>query len=182
LLREEGEVDCMKTVSGKSGITIAFLLLFLAALLPGCGGGKPSEPINAQLSFSEPPILDKTVQVTATFNLEIDYQDAYNITTRIILSEGFERVDGDLEWKGDIIRGNTYTLNARIKAIKTGTWKIAAQAFSGRSDGMGGYRELWVTVTENSATISDTPPTSEGRQPLVPLNPQTPDNGPTSSP
>jgi hypothetical protein len=143
----------------------------LVTLLPGCGGGKPSEPINAQLSFSEPPILGKTVQVTATFNLEIDYQDAPNITARIILPEGFEKIDGDLEWQGDFIRGNTYTLSARIKAIKTGTWKIAAQASSGKSDGMGGYRELWVKVSETGATISDNPPISKGRQPLVPLSP-----------
>ena len=175
----------MKTVSGKLVMTIALLLVFSVALLPGFESS-PSLPIKAQLSFSELPILDKPVQVTATFNLEIDYQDAHNITTCIILPEGFEKVDGDLEWKGDIIRGNTYTLSARIKAIKTGTWKIEARASSGKSDGMGGYTALYVSVSETSAIISDRPPGVGCRGPIISTpeqtNPPAPDNGLTPSP
>jgi hypothetical protein len=150
----------MKIISGKSVVALALLLVLLATSLPGCGGSAPSLPIKAKLSFSEPPVLGKPVQLTATFDLMIDYPKASDITTRIVLPEGFEKVDGDLEWQGDIIRGNTSTLNATVKAVKTGDWKIEARASSGKSDGMGGYAVLYVSVSETGATVRSRPPGS----------------------
>jgi hypothetical protein len=145
----------------KRKIFILLLLLPLVLLsLPGCVSA-PSSPVKVQISFSELPILGKPVQLTATFKLTQSRKPVVqDVTTCITLPEGFEKVDGDLEWKGDFIPGNTYTLSARVKAVKTGAWKIEAQASSGKS--VGGYTDLWVEVTEAGATISDAPPHKEG--------------------
>lgn len=114
----------------------------------------PSLPIKINLFTSEPPVLGKTVQVTTIFYLETGYQDAHDITARIILPEGFEKTSGDLEWKGDITHDNTCILKARIKAIKAGTWEIAAQADS-KSGGMVGYATLPVSVPDIVFNLPD---------------------------
>ena len=166
----------MKTVSAKSVIILALLLVLLTVLFPGCiGDGAPSPPIKAQLSFSELPLLNKTVQLTATFRLqEWEEHDARDVTARIILSEGFEKIDGELEWKGDFIRGNTYTLVATVKAVKTGDWTIEARASYSPGEGsyLGGYTALYVSVSEENTTVSETP----GRKTPIPVrtSPPTP--------
>ncbi len=124
----------------------------------------PSSLIKAQLSLTGTPILYEPVQVTFTFALrEVVNFDAENATARIILPNGFELVDGDLEWQGDIIRGTPVTIKATIRAIKTGDWNIEAGA--GFSPGKGHYLKgsanLYISVFEDSATVSDRVPISE---------------------
>jgi hypothetical protein len=150
----------MKTISLKLLTTLALLLALVVTLVPGCrGGGAASMPIEVKLSFSEPPMLGKPVQVTATFSLVRDYfrETVNDVDARIIFSEGFELVDGTLGWKGDFVRGQTYTISARIKSIKMGTWEIGAKAWS-NSAGAVGYKTWYVTVTEKRATVDDRPP------------------------
>jgi predicted secreted protein len=133
----------------------AFLLVFLLVLLPGCGGGGESPlPIKINLFTSEPPTLGRTVEVTAYFYLETDYQDVHDITVRIILPEGFEKTSGDLEWKGDILRGQNYFFGASAKVTKTGKWEIVARADS-KSDGMVGYATLSFSVSDKTFTLPD---------------------------
>jgi hypothetical protein len=56
-----------------------------------------SSPLQANLSFVEPPGLNKVVQVTAVFSLHKDFKyDLHDVTARIILPEGIEKVDGEL--------------------------------------------------------------------------------------
>ena len=122
--------------------------------MPTYPSGAPSLPIKINLFISERPTLGRTVKVTAAFYLETGYQDAHNITVRIILPEGFEKTSGDLEWKGDIIRGQNYFFKARVEAIKPGTWEIAAQADS-KSGGMVGYATLSVSVPDIVFNLPD---------------------------
>lgn len=131
----------------------AFLLMFLLPLFLGCGGGgAPSLPIKINLFTSESPTLGRTVEVTAYFYLETDHQDAHDITVRIILPEGFERTSGDLEWKGDILRGQNYFFGPSAKVIKTGNWEIVARADS-KSGGMVGYAILPFSVSDRTFTL-----------------------------
>jgi len=116
-------------------------------LFSGCVAAPPAPP-------SEAPVLGKTVQVTATFYLETGYQDAHDITVRIIVSEGFLKVSSG-EWKGDLIRGDTYTLTTTIQAVKTGDWKIEALASSNKSDDVLGYAELPVSVPNYAPNLPD---------------------------
>ena len=159
----------MKIISVRSVMKLALLLALLATSLPGCGGDAPLPEIAARLSFSEPPILGKPVQLTATFDPAEIYSDvAHDVTARIILPEGLEKVDGDLEWQGDIIRGTTSTLNATVKSVKTGDWKIVALASSGKSDGLSGSTAIYVSVSETGATVRSRPSGGGCRGPIVP--------------
>lgn len=173
----------MRIISVKSVVAIALLLALLLTLLPGCWGGAPSLPIEARLSFSEPPILGKPVEVTATFNLIEIYEDvARDVTARIILPEGFELVSGGVEWYGDFFPGDSYTLDATVKSVKTGDWKIEARAeFSpGEGSYLVGSTVLYVSVSETGATVSDRPPEIERPKP-IPIEPwQVPSPSPPS--
>jgi hypothetical protein len=79
------------------------------------------------------------------------------VTARINLSEGFELIGGNTEWKGDFIGGHSYTLQASIKAIKTGTWVVEALAVGPTpGDGIGAVA-VYVAISETDASISDRP-------------------------
>jgi hypothetical protein len=152
-------------------VTIGVIVTLLISFLPGCkGGGAPAFPIEVQFSFSEPPVLGKPVQVTATFNLIEGYfkKTVNNVDAQIVLSEGFQLVDGTLEWEGDFVLDQTYQIFATVKSVKTGTWKIGAQALFSPGEGAidGGAKALYVTVTENSASISDRPPSGPSKPPV----------------
>jgi hypothetical protein len=143
-------------------LAIAILSALLISLAPGCSS--PSLPMEAQLSFSAPPLLNKPVQITANFKLVADYPIAKNVKASIILPDGFEKVDGDLEWQGDINRDESHTLKATVRSIKVGNWKVEARAtwFPDENSKLGGSSSLYVTVSENDASISDRPPISTG--------------------
>ena len=142
---------------------VFILLLFLPLIflsMPGCGGGSPSPEIKAQLSFSEPPVLGKQVTLTATFVLTASaYPKASNVKAEIVLPEGIQRIDGDLKLERDFLNGQTYEIKTTVKAIKTGLWEVVANAFFSPREGdyLGGTKELWVSVSENGATVSDVP-------------------------
>lgn len=110
--------------------------------------------VKINLFTSEPPVLGRPVVIRAAFYLETGYQDAHDITVRIILPEGFKKLTGDPEWKGDIIRGQNYTLGTDVEPIKAGTWEIAAQADS-KSGGMVGYATLSVSVPDIVFNLPD---------------------------
>ncbi len=161
--------------------SLTLVISILAVLFPSCSGsGAPTLPIKVQLSFSEPPILGKPVLLTASFNLIIEYQDAPGITESIILPEGFERISGDTERKENFIRGRTYTLQIAVKTVKTGNWMVAARASSDKSDGIGGYIELWIEVSEKSAVVRNHAPVpnnigrAEDASPPAGYNPSAP--------
>jgi len=86
--------------------------------------------------------------------------DAPATNAQILLPEGFELIEGNLEWKGDVIRGTPVEMKVNVRAAKEGDWKIEARA--GYSPGEGGYYvgsdTLYISVSEDSATVSDRPP------------------------
>jgi hypothetical protein len=146
----------MKTFPVKIFISIALLLSLLLIVIPGCN--EASSPLQAVLSFSEPPDLNKVVQVTAVFSLHKDFKsDLHDVTAEIFLPEGIEKVDGELEWKVDIPHGTTHTLTAKVRSIKTGEYIVEARAdcVPSKIENYVGDAKLYVSVTENGAVVSD---------------------------
>jgi hypothetical protein len=160
---------------------ITLLSVFLVALPPGCGGGAPSLPIATKMSFSEPPVLGKPVEVTFTFGMEESYQDdAKDATATIRLpAEGFEVISSNLkqreevitdyaynqipdtryivlEWQGDIIQHQTHTLQATVKAISGGYYTIEGRVTAPHVT-FGGADNIYVSTYEDSAEISEGP-------------------------
>lgn len=151
----------MKNDLIKSIIAVVLSLAVIIALIPGCNSKRPS-PIDIKLSLSDSPILGKPVQIIATFSLDNHWngQAANNALVEILLPEGFEKVGGDLEWKGDIYQNKTYSLNASIKAVKTGSWEIIAKTIydPDKSEHFISDSILYISVSENGAIVSDRHP------------------------
>lgn len=131
-----------------------------------------------QLSFSEPPLLNKPVNLTATFTLLPDYHAPIDATAQIILPEGLEKISGDLEQTMELSPGQSYKLDTKVRSIKTGIWRIGVSAASAKYDGVGGGSELWVTVSEHDAIVSKSAPSGPSQSPYQ-TNP--PPRYPTSS-
>jgi hypothetical protein len=142
-------------------IAISSVLVMLIVSLPGCfGSGSSSKIIQVEFRSSGSPDLNKPIELTAKFTLFKGYpSDAHNVSAKIILPAGFEKVDGDLEWQGDIIQGTPKTMQAIVKAIKTGDWEIIAQAFFDPSPNqhLGDSTRLYASVSESGGQISDRP-------------------------
>ena len=152
----------------KTGILI-FSLLLIIALGLGCAGKGESGPYVAstpagieqifqkELVLFESPSLNKPVGISFTVQAEIAPKRPVNGTVRILLPEGFELVEGNLSWKGEMKRGEIITLNATIKAVKTGEWTIQAVAGFTSPYGVQEILFLYVNVGENSATVTTYP-------------------------
>lgn len=147
-------------------LVLSMLFTLLIVLIPGCSA--PSKPIEVRLSFSESPTLGKPVQVTATFKIRKGYfkETLHDVNANIYLSEGFQLIEGNTLWSGDLIRGQEVTIVATIKTIQTGTWLIEASAGS-EFDGAWGFKGLYVIVSEEGATISDRPPLGPTQTPYT---------------
>ena len=129
--------------------------------LPPPPAPPPRGAIIVELSFSEPPVLGKPVEVLATFAIREGYKkDATNTVAQIVLDNGFDLIDGELKWKGDLLRGSSVEIKATIKAIKIGERLVKAGALAYSDDGKaytGGGTELYAYVSKDSAEVSDIP-------------------------
>ena len=115
----------------------------------------PRGAIIVKLSFSEPPVLSKPVELLATFTIREGYnKDTTGTVARISLDEGFELVDGTLEWKGELLHNSPVEIKAIVRAIKTGERIISAKA---KAPFTSGFTELYAYVSEDSAEVSDIP-------------------------
>jgi hypothetical protein len=158
----------MNSSSLKPIFVIILILMLLVTLFSGClGGDAPNFPIEALLSFSESPVLNKSVQATFTFKLIKNYfKDVVrDAEIKINLEEGFQLIDGNLEYKSDIARDNALMVKIMVKTIKTGTWYIGAHVWS-ETDGANGFDWQYVTVTENSVSLSKRLSSSPTRSPV----------------
>jgi hypothetical protein len=165
-------------------LALISLLILLSIFIPGCSSH--AKDISVDLVFSEPPVLNKPVILTETFTLRKDFHSevAENITAHIKLPDGFVKVDGETEWNGTLSRGETKTLSATVKSTRTGSFQIEANAvwLVVNPPGSGGGKTIFVTVSENGATISDHVPTAPGTLTVTAsTNTSNPYNAPKSS-
>lgn len=165
----------MNAFAGKLHAVI-IMLIFLITFVPGCES-PPSLPVSVNITFSDLPVLNKPVKITATFTLTTKTygEQAKNVTAQIILPEGFHKVDGDLTWKGDLSPGVTQALSATIKSVKIGTEMIEARAdYDIPGAHLGGSATKYITVTDKSTTVSDRPPAGGNITWASPYGSQTP--------
>ena len=73
-----------------------------------------------------------------------------NLSAEIVLPDGFVHVSGDLTWQGDLNPGQPIQITSTIKSVKTGDWSIGGSI-------KGAFDYLYVTVSEDDATISREP-------------------------
>ena len=115
-----------------------------------------------ELNFSEPPEFNKPVELT--MNVVEGGFPFPNATIKIYLPDGFELVSGDLEWQGDLTKDVPVQLKAVVKPVKTGDWVIEGQIID-IGEGKRIRTTLYVSVSEDSVEVSDTPPQGFGAEP-----------------
>ena len=112
-------------------------------------------PAPLELNFSEPPEFNKPVELTMdVVGGVLPYQNA---TIKIDLPDGFELVSGDLEGQADLTKDVPVQLKAVVKPIKTGDWVIKG-GFIDSEKGKRTLAALYVSVSEDSVEVSETPP------------------------
>jgi hypothetical protein len=141
--------------------SISLLLILLITFLPGCT--PPGMEIMVNLSFSEPPILNKPVKIIEIFSLREGFSTPQSISAYIFLPESFVKINGDVEWVGTISPGETKTLTATVKSTKPGIFQVKANAGwpVKNPSHVGGIKELYINISEKEAIISDRVPTAK---------------------
>jgi hypothetical protein len=107
---------------------LAVCVLFItmsAMFLPGCA---QAPVIKTKLTFSEPPVLGKQVELTATFILANMVYPKADVKAEIVLPKGMEKVGEDLQFQGVISPGQTYEIKTTVKALKIGLWEVKAKS------------------------------------------------------
>jgi len=122
----------------------------------------PSTPVRAVLAVSEPPLLDKAVQLTATFTVDQDPRmEIQSLDVELILPDGFQLVEGSLFGKVNVLRDKPTQFQATVKAVKVGQWDIEVMASYPFPIFVGGrgsaFAVLYAYISEDSATVSDIP-------------------------
>lgn len=139
----------------------------------------PLPDLKIDVVLSEPPPLNATANITMMITPYTNLSAPFGLHAEIVFPEGygdgFEWINGTRSWDGNLSKNVPVTLEGTIKAIKTGNWTIASYVaalgdktdnitFSPNFDGhlvlrntSGYYKCIYISVSENSAYISDTP-------------------------
>ena len=162
----------MKTNLFRRFLFAICLVFLLFSFIPGCTPPQTGEiGFNPMLSISEPPALGKPVKVTLTFTAPNirgpKGEDMYYLASIELLPGVFELVDGTLEIKGRIVPGETHTLTVTVKSIRTMRGatiygRVAANPSPDDTRTTGDEDILFVTITEDGASISETQPRGPG--------------------
>ena len=141
---------------------VVVVVLSLGCLQPASENeieNKPIAPINANLSIFGVPTLNQTVELALIATPLID---APNTTIQILLPNGFELVDGNLSWEGDVLKNEIVRLTVSVKAIKKGNFVIEASTISNKpSYSFGKLNKLYINVSEKTAIVSHIPSVNE---------------------
>lgn len=116
---------------------------------------KPSSPLQATLSLSDKPLLNTPVTLTLSFKSILD---APNTSAKIELPEGFELVNGNLEWQGDLKENENQKIEVVVKSTKGGYYQLNSSVISKQQDSTLGDNDIiYVEVSQNDAIIGSRP-------------------------
>jgi hypothetical protein len=137
-------------------IPIALVWRIPASLLTGCS---QTEPISSSLSFSEPPLIGKPVELILTFSLKDYYRDnPIRVISKIQLPENIKLIGGDLEREVEIEKNHTYEHRITIKTVDVGYYSIWSSIIeTAPFDFAFGFENIYMAVFEDSAEVSHQP-------------------------
>lgn len=132
----------------------------------------PTTFTEIDLQLSKAPLLGEIASLNAT--IMIIQEDVVNVKFIIELPPGFESVNGDLSWEGDIIipnktfppfnEGNpqaktSLSLISYIKAVKEGNWTIIGTLSDDgtTTNKFQQHGRLYISVSENNSSVSEFP-------------------------
>ena len=111
-------------------------------------------PFEIKLSLLDKPLLDKPVTLTAAIK---SLGGSLDLIARIELPEGFEFINGDLSWEGDLKMNEERKIQAEIKSKSVGYHQIQGFISTSQSGGGGNANILYVEVTPDDAIIGSKP-------------------------
>ena len=118
----------------------------------------PSTPITVKLILSKAPRLNEEADLTFIIS---SISDAPATNAAIILPEGTELINGDLEWSGALNANESHTMQAVIMFVSEGNKTIEAKALydlgTGDIWGDAAYLYLNTTVESGQAGFSSEP-------------------------
>jgi len=124
---------------------------------------EPSPPITVDLSFPDgAPSLNQEAKLICIFKT---LRDLKNVTVEIRLPEGFELINGELSWMGDISAGDELKIiDTTIRAVEIGNWAIEIRQSMNpeKQSNLSFYPDwqdgIYVSVSEDSAEWGIRPP------------------------
>lgn len=152
-----------------TAIVIGVILVFILIIIPNfnfnkLGGGAEetpaattpaSSPMKMNISLSKATALGELTEITATVWYTSKIKEGMPETiANIELPEGFELVDGDLNWEG-YVKNEPQQFSATIKAVEIGNWTIKARIRSpptGKAY-FGGGDNIYVSILEDKGIL-----------------------------
>ena len=125
--------------------------------------GAPSSPMDLILSitqFSEDKTSEITVKVGKRTGYKTEWFQANNTKVEIELPEGFELIEGNLAWTGDIKGEEVAELKIKVRAVKNGEWIIKTNAITNEFlayESVGDAETVYSLVKDNEVLINDEP-------------------------
>ncbi|GEM_PF-2597795 len=147
--------------------------------LPGEGGVNPvgfnqfpREPvvIQSHLSIPNPPSLGKTAELIFTMTA---LADANLIQASVRMPPELKIISGNLEWSGNLAKGETLELKAVIKATSVGKWTIQSDCYYSPHEAGGVYVlsvPLTLYVFKDGADTVESPPLKSPPQVSIELS------------
>jgi hypothetical protein len=111
-------------------------------------GNPPVSPLTAKLLMSRAPALGETAALSLTITSAVE---ATNVTVKIVLPEGLQLVEGELEWHGSIAPGGRAQLTAIVRATLEGDCRIYGEArnYFSHNSWFGANDSIFLSISRN---------------------------------
>ncbi|MFZ3077043.1 MAG: hypothetical protein WA139_01165 [Candidatus Aenigmatarchaeota archaeon] len=124
-------------------------------------GTPASSPLDLVLAINQFSV-DKTGEITAKIGKREGYSNPVNWTdvkAEIILPEGLELLEGNLNWQGSIVWDEVKEFTIKVKAVKDGEWVVKAnvKATITIDSWWADSEQLYLLVKDDKVLISDVP-------------------------
>lgn len=144
---------CVATETGLKGNPVV--------INKGISGTPASSPVDLVLTinqFSD----DKTSEITAKIGKREGYSNPVNwndVKAEIILPEGLELLEGNLNWQGSIVGDDVKEFTIKVKAVKDGEWIVKANAnyTIDKDNYWVDSEQLYLLEKDGKVLIGDTP-------------------------
>ena len=116
----------------------------------------PSSPMKMNLFISQPPVMGETAEIVAVIRwIPTNIPPMEDTTAQIILPDGFELLEGDLKWEGELQKEVNFSIT--IRAIKVGNWTIEGLARSPPTGETfsGGRDFIYISVGKHNSFIQE---------------------------
>jgi hypothetical protein len=117
---------------------------------------KSSSPMLVTLDYETSASLPSVLMLNFKFSSRLD---APNTKAQILLPAGFDVLEGNLAWSGNLSASETRQISVKVVPKSLGDWEIVANAISGQDPSavFGASAKLYSRVSKEGITVSKNP-------------------------